>query len=71
MQFCVKLQQSVAASASIAGTRDRRRLRLHSKVVERAVQLAPDLVEQLLASNQIVCEPGPASEPAGNMTRIV
>lgn len=50
-----RVARSVAAGAAVAGAREPRRLRLQAQVVEGAVQLASDLVEQLLAGDQIVC----------------
>lgn len=47
--------RSVAAGAAVARARHGRRGRLHAQVPERAVQLAADLMEQLLARDQIVC----------------
>lgn len=46
----------VAASASVAETRERRGgRRLQAEVLEGGVQLAADLVEHLLAGDQVVC----------------
>lgn len=47
--------RSVAARAALAHARGRRRGRAQPQVVERAVQLTADLVEQFLAGDQIVC----------------
>ena len=47
--------RSVAAGAALAGARGRHGRRAQPEVVERAVQLAADLVEHLLAGDQIVC----------------
>lgn len=46
---------SVAAGAAVAHARGRRRRSLQPEVRESAVQLAPDLVEHLLAGDQLVC----------------
>lgn len=48
---------SVAARAALADARGGRG-RAHAKVIEGAVQLAADLVEQLLAGDKIVCGHG-------------
>lgn len=45
----------MAARAAVAGARGGQRGRAQPEVVERAVQLATDLVEHLLAGDQIVC----------------
>lgn len=51
---------SMAACATVADTAHRRwGRRLQSKINERAVQLPTDLVEQLLARDQLVCADDP------------
>lgn len=55
MHMSVEAAASVAARAALAGARGRHGGRAQTQVVEGAVQLATDLVEHLLAGDQIVC----------------
>lgn len=50
-----ELSRSMAASAPVADAHVRHGRRLQAQVVERAVQLAADLVEHFLARDQVVC----------------
>lgn len=51
------MRRSVTASATVAHARHRCCLRLQAQVIERAVQLAANIMEQLLVGDQIVCKP--------------